>query len=1623
MRRLKAWALILAAGLFGLSTGSASAQTVDFESSAYAADKTIVGADGWLQATEPVFEVPDNFKAQAGAGGKWLHALTSTNTTVYRSFPSIAGILDVRWKWRALGDSVHFCLGVSGASGSARLANRGLACLEHSGTLSAQGSGVFGTASKETWAQGVWHYMRMVLDNSAGTNRFALYISEDSLRGSERLAMPAIAMGGSGPMTRIVLRDEGGSGYVDLDDLSWETTAVWQPLGSGSGPEGDTLWSTARNWSTGVVPDSSTHVLFSEAFPRGCALDRNVAVKSVTVAPGYKGNLNLGAQVLTVLGKADFTGGSYPYTGTGHIRFPSPRGSALIGPDAGTTLATIRHDGPGLLRLEGRALSVANLNQIQGTFDFNGLDLSVIGDLNVKNGQPATLRNLDGRAITVGHTARLEGTSKDTLLGLGSAPKGWSITVSGADTLLARFASLGNARAPAVQGFAFQSADAGGNSGWVFATGPAIVAQPKDTAVKLTDAAVFRVSASSKLPMTYQWMRNDQPIAGQTDSTYIILVTRKTDSGATFSCKVSNSAGATFTSGAKLKVEFPPPTVSPAPQPLSEPLSIKLTASIVGSKTFYSINGAAYTEFIGNFTLKDSTLLRAFSTYIGDTSSPAAWNFPRQSLPQAPEPSIDPGSLTFLDTVRVIVTAPGASIFYTTDGTVPDSAKIPYTGSLLLSATTNFNAIAYRPGYRPSPVASRLYIHKEGETIPPPTANPPGAFFTDSIVVRVSPPAGYPDAAVYYMTGGQGTFRFTDSLVLHASTTLKAIAISGSRYSDTAVWEFKRRLEAPTALPKSRSFTDTLRVSLATKIQGAAIHYTLDGSDPTAASATYPGRAILIDSTAVLKAVAVLGGDISAVLSETYTLIPDTPSASHRGGDYSSGITLSLSSSAAGATLYYTLDGTTPGPERGLPPYSGPFKLDTSATLKAVAVTGTGSKLQRSPLRIENYTFISPGPRVLGPGQRIDLSPNYSLVSPLAGASPVNVEVLAVDSLKSLKGFRDILFGIKVTLPEGASAFPKVVINSPKDEPRSLYSMPSKGVARYLSGNDTAEILAPGTYFLAVDTLPPVITYSGETFTVEDSTRLVVSIQDNVSNLLLDLERSDKADGGFTGREITSTLLLNVSLKNPPGSLLPLTIRLRVDDHSGKSVFPADGSLYALAQRFTSPIRTPAAFHIGSTIADPWDLIAVPLAMEPPLTLAQLRKNNAVPGMEGAMVNPATGKYRYLEPGEPLLPGAAIWIGAPTSVPSLIFPALQTASRHGKDGYALTLHHGWNQVANPTLGRLWWPVTREFPELYDVSQVKGLHAWDAAAGAYVHAETLEPWRGYFAWYDGSRDTTVDLRFGPVEPPAQSKPKYAAVRGAGAEGIAIRLDLAGGPVIRLGAAPRAEDGKGVEDEPQPVGRIERGARLFSARAGLRLETDLLRWIPGNLYAWKVIAGLPVRNARLPGLDAGAVGADSAASAAGTEGSARVHGLALPPGYAAWAVSRKRGLRFPLAEGSAIPMVPGFTDSLEVLAGPAAELEARLAGIPGSIAAFDARIAAAPGSFALHLSLPDASHVRMRVWTLAGGAVEDDALYLPQGAYDLVRNHGGRGYPAGLYVLALEWNGGGHSGHLTRKIAIP
>ena len=79
-------------------------------------------------------------------------------------------------------------------------------------------------------------------------------------------------------------------------------------------------------------------------------------------------------------------------------------------------------------------------------------------------------------------------------------------------------------------------------------------------------------------------------------------------------------------------------------------------------------------------------------------------------------------------------------------------------------------------------------------------------------------------------------------------------------------------VEKPTFTVAEGSYLGAQSVGITCETEGAAIYYTLDGTEPSSTSTPYTG-AIDITETKTLKAIAIKGSDESAIASATYTII------------------------------------------------------------------------------------------------------------------------------------------------------------------------------------------------------------------------------------------------------------------------------------------------------------------------------------------------------------------------------------------------------------------------------------------------------------------------------------------------------------------------------------------------------------------------------------------------------------------------------------------------------------------------------------------------------------------------------------------------------------------------------
>ena len=142
-------------------------------------------------------------------------------------------------------------------------------------------------------------------------------------------------------------------------------------------------------------------------------------------------------------------------------------------------------------------------------------------------------------------------------------------------------------------------------------------------------------------------------------------------------------------------------------------------------------------------------------------------------------------------------------------------------------------------------------------------------------------------ANIYYTTDGttpsssSTAYDSENKPTINAATTIKAIAIKGGDASLVATAEYTiKKVATPTFSVAAGTVFAGTPVELATTTDGATIHYTTDGTDPTASSPTY-SSAISIDADMTIKAIAVKAKwDDSDMASAAYTVLPPVPGLS-----------------------------------------------------------------------------------------------------------------------------------------------------------------------------------------------------------------------------------------------------------------------------------------------------------------------------------------------------------------------------------------------------------------------------------------------------------------------------------------------------------------------------------------------------------------------------------------------------------------------------------------------------------------------------------------------------------------------------------------------------------------------
>lgn len=216
-----------------------------------------------------------------------------------------------------------------------------------------------------------------------------------------------------------------------------------------------------------------------------------------------------------------------------------------------------------------------------------------------------------------------------------------------------------------------------------------------------------------------------------------------------------------------------------------------------------------------------------------------------------------------------------------------------------------------------------------------------GIYPTARTVTITSSTAG---ASVYYTTDGatptKSSTKYTKAITVAESETIKAIAVATGDTNSavaTAVYEIGTPASAPVFSVRAGTYPTAQTVTITDATPKSTIYYTTDGKTPTTSSTKY-ALPIKVSTSETVEAIAVAKGLLdSKVASEAYVIETRaaTPVFSLKPGTYQRAQTVSITAATAGASIYYTTNGTTP--TTASTKYTKAISVSESETIEAIA--------------------------------------------------------------------------------------------------------------------------------------------------------------------------------------------------------------------------------------------------------------------------------------------------------------------------------------------------------------------------------------------------------------------------------------------------------------------------------------------------------------------------------------------------------------------------------------------------------------------------------------------------------------------------------------------------------------
>lgn len=330
------------------------------------------------------------------------------------------------------------------------------------------------------------------------------------------------------------------------------------------------------------------------------------------------------------------------------------------------------------------------------------------------------------------------------------------------------------------------------------------------------------------------------------------------------------------------------PKITPDRGLFEDHVNVVLSTTTVGGTIRYTLDGTlptinspVFNPLTDTLKLTSTTTVKASTwmdnMYVSEVSTAVLSIMP----PALPNPVFVPSAGIYSDPIKMAirVAEPGATIYYTVDGSTPTTASLVYTDSIHIDSTMRIKTFAVKDGRSPSQVMAATYTILPEGTKQPVFSVPAGNYTGPQDVTITS---ATPGAVIRYALNenalNSNSTVYTTPVKISATTTLKAYAASdGLTDSKVTIAAYViGNNDATVSTPQfsfpGGTYNGARQVGLFTDTKDAVIYYTTDGSIPDENATAY-FNLIQVNDSITINAIAVKPGmKNSAVATASYVI-------------------------------------------------------------------------------------------------------------------------------------------------------------------------------------------------------------------------------------------------------------------------------------------------------------------------------------------------------------------------------------------------------------------------------------------------------------------------------------------------------------------------------------------------------------------------------------------------------------------------------------------------------------------------------------------------------------------------------------------------------------------------------